>query len=180
MLVAECWIKQCREDRCGCGERDASSPKVPEISDGPGHRKNHDNTIRFTDNGQQDWHWRHVPTWSDLCTTRAASINKVQSQKFDSSRDRGKPFEFSFGKRQVIAGWHKGVATMKVGGKRTLIIPPELGYGARGVGGVIPPNATLIFDVEMRANWKAQESADGVLDRAVGKASEALHTEDRR
>jgi FKBP-type peptidyl-prolyl cis-trans isomerase FkpA len=90
--------------------------------------------------------------------TAAASGQKVtvhytgwltNGTKFDSSKDRGDPFVFPLGKGQVIKGWDQGVQGMKVGGKRKLTIPPEMGYGSRGAGGVIPPNATLIFEVEL-------------------------------
>ena len=94
-----------------------------------------------------------VGTGDEAVVGKAVSVHYTgwltDGTKFDSSKDRGTPFSFTLGSGQVIKGWDQGVAGMKVGGIRKLTIPPELGYGARGAGGVIPPNATLVFEVEL-------------------------------
>ncbi|MCB1637434.1 MAG: FKBP-type peptidyl-prolyl cis-trans isomerase [Thiothrix sp.] len=139
----------CMEKSGGSGASSAAPPPAPsqkaangeqimelvinEVKAGDGAEAAAGNTVSVHYTG-----WLYDPDAADQHGT-----------KFDSSRDRGQPFEFPLGAGRVIQGWDKGVAGMKVGGQRTLIIPPEMGYGARGAGGVIPPNATLIFDVEL-------------------------------
>jgi FKBP-type peptidyl-prolyl cis-trans isomerase len=106
--------------------------------------------LKYTDTKIGDGAVAHAGNKISVHYTGWLSTNGAKGRKFDSSVDRGQPFQFTLGAHQVIAGWDEGVAGMKVGGTRTLIIPPELGYGARGAGGgAIPPNATLIFDVEL-------------------------------
>jgi FKBP-type peptidyl-prolyl cis-trans isomerase FkpA len=101
--------------------------------------------LKFTDD--------QVGTGTEAQAGKTVSVHYtgwlLDGTKFDSSKDRNQPFSFPLGRGQVIKGWDEGVAGMKVGGKRTLVIPPDLGYGARGAGGVIPPNATLKFEVEL-------------------------------
>jgi FKBP-type peptidyl-prolyl cis-trans isomerase FkpA len=121
------------------GGADAANNQVIEMPNG----------LKYTDTNTGDGATAAAGSKVSVHYTGWLYNNGEKGTKFDSSVDRGKPFQFTLGAHQVIAGWDEGVAGMKVGGKRTLIIPPELGYGARGAGGVIPPNATLMFDVEL-------------------------------
>jgi peptidylprolyl isomerase len=121
------------------GRSDAADNKVNEMPDG----------LKYTDTKTGDGATVHSGNKVSVHYTGWLSDNGAKGKKFDSSVDRGQPFQFTLGAKQVIAGWDEGVAGMKVGGKRTLTIPPELGYGSRGAPGAIPPNATLIFDVEL-------------------------------
>ena len=106
-----------------------------QVGDGDLAEAGHQVTVHYT-----GWLWQADPS---------AAEGGKPGAKFDSSRDRNQPFDFPLGAGHVIAGWDQGVAGMRVGGKRRLLIPAALGYGARGAGGVIPPNATLLFDVEL-------------------------------
>jgi len=121
------------------GRSDAADNQVTEMPDG----------LKYTDTKTGDGATAKAGNKVSVHYTGWLSDNGAKGKRFDSSVDRGQPFQFTLGAKQVIAGWDEGVAGMKVGGKRTLNIPPELGYGARGAGGTIPPNATLIFDVEL-------------------------------
>jgi peptidylprolyl isomerase len=121
------------------GRSDAADNQVTEMPDG----------LKYTDTKTGDGATARSGNKVSVHYTGWLSDNGAKGKKFDSSVDRGQPFQFTLGAKQVIAGWDEGVAGMKVGGKRTLTIPPELGYGARGAPAAIPPNATLIFDVEL-------------------------------
>jgi len=121
------------------GRSDAADNQVREMPDG----------LKYTDTKIGDGATAKAGNKVSVNYTGWLYNNGAKGAKFDSSLDRGQPFQFTLGAHQVIAGWDEGVAGMKVGGKRTLIIPPELGYGARGAGGAIPPNATLMFDVDL-------------------------------
>ena len=121
------------------GRSDAADNQVTEMPDG----------LKYTDTKIGDGATAKAGNKVSVNYTGWLYNNGSKGAKFDSSLDRGQPFQFTLGAHQVIPGWDEGVAGMKVGGTRTLIIPPALGYGARGAGGAIPPNATLIFDVDL-------------------------------
>ena len=122
------------------GRSNAADNQVTEMPDG----------LKYTDTKIGDGATAKAGNKVTVNYTGWLNENGAKGKKFDSSLDRNQPFQFTLGAHQVIPGWDEGVAGMKVGGKRTLIIPPELGYGTRGAGGgAIPPNATLIFDVDL-------------------------------
>jgi peptidylprolyl isomerase len=133
------------------GAADAAGPAPEQIAQASGKEVRMPSGLRYTDTKVGDGATAKAGDQCSMHYTGWLYVNDAKGTKFDSSLDRGKPFEFKLGVHQVIQGWDEGVAGMKVGGKRTLIIPPEMGYGARGAGGVIPPNATLIFEVELLA-----------------------------
>ena len=120
------------------GRSDAAN-QVIEMPDG----------LKYTDTKPGDGTTAKAGNKVSVHYTGWLSDNGAKGKKFDSSVDRNEPFDFVLGAGEVIRGWDEGVAGMKVGGKRKLTIPPDLGYGARGAGGAIPPNATLVFDVEL-------------------------------
>ena len=121
------------------GRSDAADNQVTEMPDG----------LKYTDTKVGDGATAKAGNKVSVNYTGWLYENGAKGKKVDSSLDRNQPFQFTLGAHQVIPGWDEGVAGMKVGGTRTLIIPPALGYGARGAGGAIPPNATLIFDVDL-------------------------------
>jgi peptidylprolyl isomerase len=131
-----------------------------------------DSGLQYADDKEGEGEPPDTGQFCDVHYTGWLWENGKKSEKpFDSSVERGEPFSFHVGKDEVIKGWDEGVATMKVGGKRELWIPPDLGYGERGAGGVIPPNATLYFEVELLARWEKTESGLEYRDLKEGKGA---------
>jgi len=129
-----------------CGQTTPSSTAAPQNAPAAATKEiTMPDGLKYTDD--------QVGTGTEAQAGKTVSVHYtgwlLDGTKFDSSKDRNQPLSFPLGRGQVIKGWDEGVAGMKVGGKRTLVIPPDLGYGARGAGGVIPPNATLKFEVEL-------------------------------